>query len=123
MDQARLWEAMRELLPDVTREALGAWEEFIGDRNAGDPRGRLLMRGELYAEMLHIQQDYGDDLATALFNMSGRHPVNTFELPGAAEMLESGMNEEEVFEELARCGWRPSEMHIQQIRLLTRNLL
>ena len=122
MDYFQLRESLRSRLPGIDQEALNAWEEFIADMNAGDPRGAKQMRGELYAEMLLIQQDYGDELATSLFNMGARHTVNTFELPGAAEMLSCGMDESAIFDEITSCGWHPSEEHEQRVRFILRNL-
>jgi len=120
--QSQLFDAIRELLPFISREAVSAWEDFIADMNIGNPQGELRMCGELYAEILLIQQDYSDEVATALFNMGARHTVNTFELPGAAEMMEGGMDEEEIFREITGSGWHPSEEHTQRVKLIVRNL-
>ncbi len=122
MDYFRFCESLRSRLPGIDPEALKAWEEFIADMNAGDPRGAKQMRCELYAEMLLIQQDYGDEIATSLFNMGVRHTVNTFELPGAAEMLSCGMDEAAIYDEITSCGWHPSEEHEQRVRFILRNL-
>ena len=122
MDYFRFCESLRSRLPGINPEALNAWEEFISDMNAGDPRGAKQMRGELYAEMLLIQQDYGDELATSLFNMGAKYAINTFELPGAAEMLSCGMDEAAIFDEITSCGWHPPEEHTQRVRFILRNL-
>ena len=122
MDYFRFCESLRSRLPGIDPQALSAWEEFIADMNAGDPRGAQQMRGELYVEMLLIQQDYGDELATSLFNMGVRHTINTFELPGAAEMLSCGMDEAAIFDEITSSGWHPPEEHTQRVRFILRNL-
>ena len=123
MDHEKFCEAMTELLPNISSEALDAWEAFISDMNAGEKTEAFIMRGELYAEMLLISQEYGDELATALFNMGERYVINTFELPGAAEMMASGASEREVFEEITGYGFHPPEEHREQVRLIMRNLL
>lgn len=123
MNAVQLRDAMQELLPEISQEALSAWEAFIEDMTFGELHGADKMRGELYAEMLLIQEDYGDELATALFNMGERHPVNTFELPGAAELMECGMDEESVFHEITSCGWHPSGAHQERVQLILRNLV
>ena len=122
MDYFRFCESLRSRLPGIDPQALSAWEEFIADMNTGDPHGAQQMRGELYVEMLLIQQDYGDELATSLFNMGVRHTINTFELPGAAEMLSCGMDEAAIFDEITSSGWHPPEEHTQRVRFILRNL-
>lgn len=123
MDYFQFCESLRSRLPGINPEALNAWEEFVADMNAGDPRGAQQMRGELYAEMLLIQQDYGDELATSLFNMGVRHTINTFELPGAAEMLSCGMDEAALYDEIASCGWHPPEEHTRRVQFILRYLI
>ena len=122
MDYFRFCESLRSRLPGIDPQALSAWEEFVADMNTGDPRGAQQMRGELYVEMLLIQQDYGDELATSLFNMGVRHTINTFELPGAAEMLSCGMDEAAIYDEITNCGWQPPEEHTQRVRFILRYL-
>ena len=54
MDYFRFCESLRSRLPGIDPQALSAWEEFIADMNAGDPRGAQQMRGELYVEMPYM---------------------------------------------------------------------
>lgn len=123
LDFAQLCAAMKELLPGITQEALAAWEAFVTNMSGSSTLAAAQMRGELYAEMLLIEQERGSELATALFNMGERHVINTFELPGAAEMLSGGADEETVFEEITRFGWHPSEAHQEHVQLILRNLV
>ena len=114
---------MRELLPDASAEALNAWEAFVADLCGGSASAEAQMRGELCAELLLIREQYGRDLAVRLFNMGERYAVNTFELPGAAELLSNGASEAEAFEEITRCGWHPSREHQSSVRLVMQALV
>lgn len=122
MDHTQLRETMTELLPDISSEALDAWEKFISDMNAGDEAEVRIMRSELCAEMRLIRQDYGEELATRLFNMGEQYPINIFELPGAAEMMSCGASEDEIFGEITNFGFHPPEEHIEQVRLIMSQL-
>ena len=37
MNQSQVFDAIRELLPKVTKEAIISWADFIADMNFGDP--------------------------------------------------------------------------------------
>ena len=123
LNSAQLHAAMTELLPGITQEALAAWEAFVTDMSGSSTLAAAQMRGELYAEMLLIEQEYGSELATALFNMGERHVINTFELSGAAEMLSGGADEETVYDEITRFGWHPTDTHQERVQLILRNLI
>lgn len=122
MNQSQVFDAIRELLPKVTKEAIISWADFIADMNFGDPQGKLRMCRELYAEILLIQQNYGNELATSLFNMGERYPLNTFELSGAAEKMDSGKTEKDIYEEISSFGWHPPKEYTHQVQLIIQGL-
>ena len=123
MDYTAMCAVMRELLPRVSAEALSAWEAFVVDMCCGSASAEAQMRGELCAEMLIVREQYGSELAVRLFNMGERYVVNTFELPGAAELLSNGASEAETFEEITHCGWHPSRAHQSSVRLVMQALV
>lgn len=123
LECAQLCAAMKELLPGITQEALTAWEAFVTDMSGGSTQAAAQMRSELFVEILLVEQDYGRELATTLFNMGERHVINTFELSGAAEMMAGGADEETVYNEITRFGWHPSEAHQERVQLIMRSLV
>lgn len=81
---------LRNLLPDVSDQAMKNWLEYAGalDRDGTETESEIFDRS--YVELALIKRHQGAETAAALFNYGEKFVFNYFELRGAARLLTEG---------------------------------
>lgn len=108
--QKNEFEAMvKELLPDVTEQAMKKWTQYAqeleqdGTEKAGD------LYDAAYVELCLIKERQGESTATSLFNYGEQFVFNYFELRGAAAKRTEGWTLEQIRDYTIENGCDPTD--------------
>lgn len=108
--QKNEFEAMvKELLPDVTEQAMKKWTQYAqeleqdGTEKAGD------LYDAAYVELCLIKERQGESTATSLFNYGEQFVFNYFELRGAAAKRTAGWTLEQIRDYTIENGCDPTD--------------
>ena len=108
--QKNEFEAMvKELLPDVTEQAMEKWTQYAqeleqdGTEKAGD------LYDAAYVELCLIKERQGESTATSLFNYGEQFVFNYFELRGAAAKRTEGWTLEQIRDYTIENGCDPTD--------------
>ena len=81
---------IKELLPNMTEQALDKWEDYAQYLLEEEEETSDFFYDAVYVELCLIKQHQGEQTATSLFNYGEHFVFNYFELRGAAALLTDG---------------------------------
>ena len=81
---------IKELLPNMTEQAMDKWEDFAQYLLEEEEETSDFFYDAVYVELCLIKQHQGEQTATSLFNYGEHFVFNYFELRGAAALLTDG---------------------------------
>ena len=81
---------IKELLPNMTEQAMDKWEDYAQYLLEEEEETSDFFYDAVYVELCLIKQHQGEQTATSLFNYGEHFVFNYFELRGAAELLTDG---------------------------------
>ena len=99
---------IRDLLPDVSDQAMKNWLEYAEnlDRDGTETESEIFDRS--YVELALIKRHQSVETAAALFNYGEKFVFNYFELRGAAELLKEGWPLERISDHAVENGCDPT---------------
>ena len=80
----------KELLPNMTEQAMDKWEDYAQYLLEEEEETSDFFYDAVYVELCLIKQHQGEQTATSLFNYGEHFVFNYFELRGAAALLTDG---------------------------------
>ena len=81
---------IKELLPNMTEQAMDKWEDYAQYLSEEEEETSDFFYDAVYVELCLIKQHQGEQTATSLFNYGEHFVFNYFELRGAAALLTDG---------------------------------
>ena len=81
---------IKELLPNMTEQAMDKWEDYAQNLLEEEEETSDFFYDAVYVELCLIKQHQGEQTATSLFNYGEHFVFNYFELRGAAALLTDG---------------------------------
>ena len=81
---------IKELLPNMTEQAMDKWEDYAQYLLEEEVETSDFFYDAVYVELCLIKQHQGEQTATSLFNYGEHFVFNYFELRGAAALLTDG---------------------------------
>ncbi len=81
---------IKELLPNMTEQAMDKWEDYAQYLLEEEAETSDFFYDAVYVELCLIKQHQGEQTATSLFNYGEHFVFNYFELRGAAALLTDG---------------------------------
>ena len=95
--QRNEFEAMvKELLPDVTEQAMEKWTQYAQELEQDGTEKASDLYDAAYVELHLIKDHQGEPTAESLFNYGEQFMFNYFELRGAAAKLTEGWTLEQI---------------------------
>lgn len=96
MQREQFESRIRDLLPEVTDEAMAAWTMYIEELDHDSVESAADLYAENYVGLSLVEQHHGKDIAAQLFNYGEHFVFNYFELCGAAARLTGGWTLERI---------------------------
>ena len=87
---------VKELLPDVTEQAMEKWTQYAQELEQDGTEKASDLYDAAYVELRLIKERQGESTATSLFNYGEQFVFNYFELRGAAAKLTEGWTLEQI---------------------------
>ena len=81
---------IKELLPNMTEQAMDKWEDYAQYLLEEEEETSDFFYDAVYVELCLIKQHQGEQTVTSLFNYGEHFVFNYFELRGAAALLTDG---------------------------------
>ena len=107
--QKNEFEAMvKELLPDVTEQAMEKWTQYAQELEKDGTEKECDLYDAAYVELWFIKEHQGEPTATRLFNYGEQFVFNYFELRGAAAKLTAGWPLEQIRDYTIENGCDPT---------------
>ena len=108
--QKNEFEAMvKELLPDVTEQAMEKWTQYAQELEQDSTEKAGYLYDAAYVELRLIKERQGESTATSLFNYGEQFVFNYFELRGAAAKLDEGWTLEQIRDYTIENGCDPTD--------------
>ncbi len=105
MQREQFESRIRNLLPEVTDEAMAAWATYIQELDHDGVEPATDLYAENYVGLSLVEQHHGKGIATQLFNYGECFVFNYFELCGAAARLTGGWALEKVAKNALEDGY------------------
>ena len=87
---------VKELLPDVTAQAMEKWTQYAQELEQDGTEKQSDLYDAAYVELQLIKEHQGEPTAASLFNYGEQFVFNYFELRGAAAKLTEGWTLEQI---------------------------
>ena len=100
---------VKELLPDVTEQAMEKWTQYAQELEQDGTEKESDLYDAAYVELRLITEHQGEPTATRLFNYGEQFVFNYFELRGAAAKLTEGWTLEQIRDYTIENGCDPTE--------------
>ena len=100
---------VKELLPDVTEQAMKKWTQYAQELEQDGTEKECDFYDAAYVELWLIKEHQGEPAATRLFNYGEQFVFNYFELRGAAAKLTEGWTLDEIRQYTLENGGDPTE--------------
>ena len=100
---------VKELLPDVTEQAMEKWTQYARELEQDGTEKECDLYDAAYVELRLIKEHQGEPTATRLFNYGEQFVFNYFELRGAAAKLTEGWTLDEIRQYTLENGCDPTE--------------
>ena len=100
---------VKELLPDVTAQAMEKWTQYAQELEQDGTEKQSDLYDAAYVELQLIKEHQGESTATSLFNYGEQFVFNYFELRGAATKLTEGWTLEQIRDYTIENGCDPTD--------------
>lgn len=105
MQKKEFEQRIHELLPVVSDAALANFVELSEEPEVEEDMGQSTFFDSFYVDLALVKRDYGEEIASTLFNFGEHYPFNPFELRGAARLMAGGQPIEEIAELMREHGY------------------
>ena len=99
---------VKELLPDVTAQAMEKWTQYAQELEQDGTEKQSDLYDAAYVELRLIKEHQGEAVAVSLFNYGEQFVFNYFELRGAAAKLTEGWTLEQIRDYTIESGCDPT---------------
>ena len=103
---------VKELLPDVTAQAMEKWTQYAQELEQDGTEKQSDLYDAAYVELQLIKEHQGEPAAASLFNYGEQFVFNYFELRGAAAKLTEGWTLEQIRDYTIENGSQNFSYHI-----------
>ena len=100
---------VKELLPDVTAQAMEKWTQYAQELEQDGTEKERDLYDAAYVELRLIKEHQGEPTAASLFNYGEQFVFNYFELRGAAAKLTEGWTLEQIRDYTIENGCDPTD--------------
>ena len=100
---------VKELLPDVTEQAMEKWTQYAQELEQDGTEKESDLYDAAYVELQLIKEHQGEPTAASLFNYGEHFVFNYFELRGAAAKLTEGWTLEQIRDYTIENGCDPTD--------------
>ena len=105
---------IKELLPNMTEQALDKWEDYAQYLVEEEEETSDFFYDAVYVELCLIKQHQGEQTATSLFNYGEHFVFNYFELRGAAALLTDGWALDKIRDYVIKSDCDPTQEEYEE---------
>ena len=105
---------IKELLPNMTEQAMDKWEDYAQYLVAEEEETSDFFYDAVYVELCLIKQHQGEQTATSLFNYGEHFVFNYFELRGAAALLTDGWALDKIRDYVIKSDCDPTQEEYEE---------
>ncbi len=105
---------IKELLPNMTEQAMDKWEDYAQYLVEEEEETSDFFYDAAYVELCLIKQHQGEQTATSLFNYGEHFVFNYFELRGAAALLTDGWALDKIRDYVIKSDCDPTQEEYEE---------
>lgn len=105
---------IKELLPNMTEQAMDKWEDYTQYLVEEEEETSDFFYDAVYVELCLIKQHQGEQTATSLFNYGEHFVFNYFELRGAAALLTDGWALDKIRDYVIKSDCDPTQEEYEE---------
>ena len=105
---------IKELLPNMTEQAMDKWEDYAHYLLEEEEETSDFFYDAVYVELCLIKQHQGEQTATSLFNYGEHFVFNYFELRGAAALLTDGWTLDKIRDFVIKSDCDPTQEEYEE---------
>ena len=105
---------IKELLPNMTEQAMDKWEDYAQYLVEEEEETSDFFYEAAYVELCLIKQHQGEQTATSLFNYGEHFVFNYFELRGAAALLTDGWALDKIRDYVIKSDCDPTQEEYEE---------
>ena len=105
---------IKELLPNMTEQAMDKWEDYAQYLVEEEEETSDFFYDAVYVELCLIKQHQGEQTATILFNYGEHFAFNYFELRGAAALLTDGWALDKIRDYVIKSDCDPTQEEYEE---------
>ena len=105
---------IKELLPNMTEQAMDKWEDYAQYLVEEEEETSDFFYDAVYVELCLIKQHQGEQTATSLFNYGEHFVFNYFELRGAAALLTDGWALDKIRDYVIKSDCDPTQEEYEE---------
>ncbi len=105
---------IKELLPNMTEQAMDKWEDYAQYLLEEEEETSDFFYDAVYVELCLIKQHQGEQTATSLFNYGEHFVFNYFELRGAAALLTDGWTLDKIRDFVIKSDCDPTQEEYEE---------
>ena len=105
---------IKELLPNMTEQAMDKWEDYAQYLVEEEEETSDFFYDAVYVELCLIKQHQGEQTATSLFNYGEHFVFNYFELLGAAALLTDGWALDKIRDYVIKSDCDPTQEEYEE---------
>ena len=105
---------IKELLPNMTEQAMDKWEDYSQYLVEEEEETSDFFYDAVYVELCLIKQHQGEQTATSLFNYGEHFVFNYFELRGAAALLTDGWALDKIRDYVIKSDCDPTQEEYEE---------
>lgn len=105
---------IKELLPNMTEQAVDKWEDYAQYLVEEEEETSDFFYDAAYVELCLIKQHQGEQTATSLFNYGEHFVFNYFELRGAAALLTDGWALDKIRDYVIKSDCDPTQEEYEE---------
>ena len=105
---------IKELLPNMTEQAMDKWEDYAQYLVEEEEETSDFFYDAVYVELCLIKQHQGEQTATSLFNYGEHFLFNYFELRGAAALLTDGWALDKIRDYVIKSDCDPTQEEYEE---------
>ena len=105
---------IKELLPNMTEQAMDKWEDYAQYLLEEEEETSDFFYDAVYVELCLIKQHQGEQTATSLFNYGEHFVFNYFQLRGAAALLTDGWTLDKIRDFVIKSDCDPTQEEYEE---------
>ena len=105
---------IKELLPNMTEQAMDKWEDYAQYLLEEEEETSDFFYDAVYVELCLIKQHQGEQTATSLFNYGEHFVFNYFEMRGAAALLTDGWTLDKIRDFVIKSDCDPTQEEYEE---------